>query len=180
MTIAATLQHAMALPAELRANWIFHHCWVGQLRACVAGAERAVFLGVMTPAVLMLVPLHVYVMGPRAGLFHAMNGLLLSAVLLGFMMMDRTAPPFVSSYVRSGNVKSLGPIVVMVAVGLSLTAAAFERSAVGSAAGSLRHTLALCALVLVIHQTVWRRLPSTATLATDPPEPSSDPLRLSG
>jgi len=180
ITLAATLRHAMALPAELRANWIFHHCWAGQLHQCVAGAERAGFIAVMAPAVLILAPMHAYVMGPGAALFHGMNGMLLSALLLRLAGMDRTAPPFLSSYVRTGNVRSLGPIFVMVAVGISLMAATMERAAVGTAFGSVRHTLALLALVVAVHQIARRRLPAAPTLTTDAPEPSADPLRLSG
>ena len=180
MALAATLRHAMALPAELRATWVFHQCWTGQLHQCMAGAERAAFVVVLAPALLVLAPMHAYVMGPATALFHVLTGSMQSLLLLKIGMMDRIAPPFLSSYVRSGNVKSVGPIFVMAALAMALTVAALERAAADTPLGSLGHTLALVVLILAIDYVVRRRLPSAATLTTDAPEPSADPLRLSG
>jgi hypothetical protein len=56
ITLIATLRHAAAVPAELRANWVFHQCWSGQLRQSLAGAEWAGFVVVTMPAVLVLFP----------------------------------------------------------------------------------------------------------------------------
>lgn len=180
IAIAAALRHAMALPAELRANWIFHQCWGGQLQLCIAGAERAAFVVVLAPAVFVLAPMHAYVLGPGAATYHALTGTMQSWLLLKFATMDRTAPPFLSSYVRSGNVKSAGPIFVMAAVAIAVTVAVLERSAAGTRLGVLGHTLALLVVLLATGEIRRRRLPSTGTLTTEAPEPSADPLRLHG
>ena len=180
IALAATLRHAMALPAELRANWIFHQCWGGHLHQCMVGAQRAAFIVVLAPAVFVLAPLHAYVMGPGAALFHALTGTLQSLLLLKLAMMGRSAPPFLSSYVRSGNVKSVGPIFIMAGVAMALSVAALERAAARAALAGAGHTLVLIVLVVATDQLGRRRLPSASTLTTDAPEPSAEPLRLNG
>ena len=180
MTLIATLRHAAAVPAELRANWIFHQCWPGQLRQSLAGAAWAGFVVVAMPAVLVLFPLHLYVLGVSAALFHAMNGALLSAALLPLSMIDRTAPPFLSSYVRTGNVASTGPILGLIGVGCSFLAAVLERAAMASSLGMWRHTLVLVAFVVGVREVARRRVERLVPLTTEIAEPAPGPLGLSG
>jgi hypothetical protein len=128
----------------------------------------------------VLFPLHLYVLGLSAALFHAMNGALLSGVLLPLSMIDRTAPPFLSSYVRTGNVTSTGPILVLITVGFSFFAAVLERTAMATSLGMWRHTLVLLALVVAVRYVVRRRVEPLVPLTTEVTEPAPGPLGLSG
>jgi hypothetical protein len=181
ITLAATLRHATALPAELHANWIFHQCWPGQLHEAITGARRAALLAILAPAVLIMFPIHAYAMGLAASLFHAISGFMLSVMLITLATIDRTAPPFLSSYVRTGNVNTLGPILILIAVTCSLALAAFERAAAKDLSGMVRHTVVMLAIMVAVGLMAKGRLSAGAPLVTDAPEPSAaDPLRLSG
>jgi hypothetical protein len=180
ITLAAALRHATALPAELRANWIFHQCWSGQLHQSVIGARRGALVAVLAPAVLILFPIHVFGLGMEASLFHAMNGLMLSVILITLATIDRTAPPFLTSYVRTGNVSTIGPILILIAVTCSLAIATLERAASEDLPGMVGHTLVMSVLAVTVAVAARGRLSVVAPLVTDLPEPSPDPLRLSG
>jgi hypothetical protein len=44
------VRHAFAIPAELRANWVFSMAWNGEMRPFVAGVKRAVVAGALAAA----------------------------------------------------------------------------------------------------------------------------------
>src|SRR5688572_26215410 len=119
-------------------------------------------------------------MGIEASLFHAMNGFMLSIMLITVATIDRTAPPFLSSYVRTGNVNTIGPILILIAITSSLAIATLERAASANLAGMVRHTVVMSVLAGMAGVAARGRLSAVAPLVTDAPEPSPDPLRLSG
>jgi hypothetical protein len=177
LAVLAGFQHAMAVPADLRASWVFHQCWPGALGRYLSGVERAAIVVVVLPAMLALLPLHAYVLGVNVAILRVMNGTLLSVLLLWLALHGRNVPPFISSYVPRGNVKSVGPIYVMAAVTFSLVVAAVERAASASTRGALLHIVAL-ASVAAVARAGWRRPADSAALAADLPEPTTQTLGL--
>jgi hypothetical protein len=180
IALLAAFRHTMAVPAELRANWVFRQCWPGRLREYLIGVERAGVLAVATPAVLSLMPIHVLVLGTDAALFHAVNGVGLSMALVALIVSTQTVPPFVSSYVRRGNVKSLGPIFLMGVLAFAFSAAAVERAAFATVRGIVLHAAAVFGATIVVHLVSARRTKQLAPMAADVPEPTAQTLGLSG
>ena len=178
--LLAAFRHARALPAELRANWIFHQCWPGRLREYLTGVERAAVVAVAAPAVAALLPVHLVFLGVGAAFFHAVSGMLMAVILLVLSMYDAAVPPFVSSYARRGNVKSLGPIFVMIVLTFAFSVAAIERASATTMGGMFLHTLILVAILAAVRTAASRRRRSVAPLTADIPEPTLQSLGLSG
>jgi hypothetical protein len=158
---------------------VFHQCWPGRLREYLGGVERAAMVAVAAPAVLALLPAHLYVLGPFIALFHAANGIVLAAILLTLSTSASEAPPFVSSYVRRGNVMSLGPVLGLIVLAFAFSAAALERASAGTARGILLYTLLPIGILAGVRIASARGAARMAPLAADAPEPVAQTLGLS-
>jgi hypothetical protein len=103
-------RHVIRVPAELRANWGFQLAWRERTRAFVAGVKRAAVIGLVLPALAILLPLDMFVMGPQLALMHAGLGLAGAIVLLEALMVSYDKVPFTCTYVPSEDMKALAPI----------------------------------------------------------------------
>ena len=106
-------RHLIRVPAELRANWGFQLAWRGRDRAFAAGAREAAVVALVLPALVVLFPLFVFVLGPRLALMHAALGLVGALVLLEALMVTYDKVPFTCTYVPSENMKALAPIYAL-------------------------------------------------------------------
>ena len=80
-------RHVIRVPAELRANWGFQLAWRGRERAFLAGVKCAAVVALVLPALAVLLPLFVFVLGPQLALMHAALGLAGAIVLLEALML---------------------------------------------------------------------------------------------
>ena len=126
-------RHAIRVPAELRANWGFQLAWRGHHRAFVAGVKSAAIVALVAPAVAVLLPLFIVVMGPERALLHAALGLAGGVVLLEALMLYYEKVPFTCTYLPSENMKALGPIY---AIAFVIGAALFARLQHGALHGT--------------------------------------------
>lgn len=116
-------RHVIRVPAELRANWGFQLAWRNRDRAFVAGVKRAAIVALVLPALLVLLPLYVLVLGPQQALLHAGLGFAGAIVFLEVLMQNYDKVPFTCTYVPTENMKALGPIyTVAFFVGASMFA----------------------------------------------------------
>ena len=107
-------RHVIRVPAELRANWGFQLAWRGRERAFLAGARSAAMVALVLPALAVLLPLYVFVLGPQDALMHAVLGLAGAIVLLEAVMVNyHDKVPFTCTYVPTENMKALAPIYVI-------------------------------------------------------------------
>ena len=135
-------RHAIRVPAELRANWGFQLAWRGRERAYIAGVKRAAIVGLVLPAFLVLLPLFVFVLGPRLALMNAVLGLAGAIVLLEALMAGYDKVPFACTYLPSENMKVLAPVYTIVFLaGASLFARMQYDALVGT--GMMRALLTL-------------------------------------
>lgn len=117
-------RHVIRVPAELRANWGFQLAWRGRDRAFADGVKDAAIVALVLPALAAVLPLFVFVLGPRAALLHAVLGLSGALVLLEVLMISYDKVPFTCNYVPSENMKALAPIY---AIAFLVGASAFAR-----------------------------------------------------
>jgi hypothetical protein len=103
-------RHVIRVPAELRANWGFQLAWRGRERAFLAGVKHAAVVALVIPALAVLLPLFVFVLGPQRALLHALLGLAGAIVLLEALMLNYDKVPFTCTYVPTENMKALAPI----------------------------------------------------------------------
>jgi hypothetical protein len=116
-------RHVIRVPAELRANWGFQLAWRGRDRAFIAGVKCAALVALVLPALAVLLPLFVFVLGPRLALLHAALGLAGAVVLLEALMMTYDRVPFTCTYLPNENMKALAPIyAIAFVIGASMFA----------------------------------------------------------
>lgn len=106
------VRQALAIPAELRANWTFSMAWNGDVHPFVAGVKRAVVAAVVLPALAVMFGLHAYVLGWRAALQHGAVGLALSLIAVEWLLRPEKLPLACSTR-PVGNLKALAPIYLM-------------------------------------------------------------------
>jgi hypothetical protein len=117
-------RHIIRVPAELRANWGFQLAWRERDRAFLTGVRRAALVALVLPALAVLLPLDVYVLGTQDALLHAALGLAGAIVFLEVLLVTYEKVPFTCTYLPSENMKALVPIY---AVAFLIGAANFAR-----------------------------------------------------
>jgi len=117
-------RHIIRVPAELRANWGFQLAWRERDRAFITGVRRAALVALVLPALAVLLPLFIYVLGTQSALLHAALGLAGAIVFLELLLVTYEKVPFTCTYLPSENMKALVPIY---AVAFLIGAANFAR-----------------------------------------------------
>lgn len=152
-------RHAVRLPAELRANWAFQLAWRDQTRAFVAGVKAAAALGLVLPAVVVVLPIDLPALGLRGALEHVGLGLAGGLVFIELLMLTYEKVPFTCSYLPSENMKALAPLYAMAFVaGASLFAQMQHDALAGS--GGLRALVIIGVAFVLLRVVSARRAPA--------------------
>jgi hypothetical protein len=128
-TLLLGFRHAVRVPAELRANWVFRLTWRDEQPRYLAGAKRAAFVGLVLPGVAIVFPLCAAIIGVRAAAIHAALGAASSMAMLDALFLRYDKVPFACSYVPAENMKALGPLYALLFFIGASTLAAFEADA---------------------------------------------------
>jgi hypothetical protein len=111
--LLAGFRHATRLPADISANRLFRVAWVADSGRFLTGVRRGGLVGVVAPAIVLLLPPYIYLLGTRLALMHALTGFLVSAALISMMTFRTSQLPFVASYAPSSNLNTFGPVVLV-------------------------------------------------------------------
>jgi hypothetical protein len=166
-------RHIIRVPAELRANWGFQLAWNDRGEAFLAGVKAAAVVGLVAPALLIVLPLFVYVLGTPRALLHGALGLAGAIVFLELVMHGYDKVPFTCTYLPSENMKALAPVY---AIAFALGTAGFARlqhSALHG--GSAISLVLLLAVVFVVLRVVTRMRPRQGLVDFD-----ESPVTFSG
>jgi hypothetical protein len=159
--LLVAFRHIVRVPAELRANWGFQLAWREQERAFLAGANRAAIAGLVLPALVILLPMFVYVLGPGLAIANAAIGLAGSIVLLEALFVGYDKVPFTCTYLPDDRIKALAiPLVVMFIVGASVYARMTSEALFGDGLRSLVVTLVVVYVALRVASARRGRLPN--------------------
>jgi hypothetical protein len=105
------MRYVFAVPAELRANWVFQVSDRGEARRCLAGVKKAMIVLGVIPLFAVLLPLHVLFWGWRAALLHILFGTVISLLLVDILLANFEKFPFTCSYLPGkANLKVSWPI----------------------------------------------------------------------
>lgn len=176
-------RHAVRVPAELRAHWIFHLAWSGDERPYLAGVKRAALIVLIAPALLALGPWHLLVLGPRVALVHFVGGALLALVVLEALCLGLRSLPFASSYVPTSVLRSAGPLYVVGLLLLIYALAWIERTMLLFGMRGSAIFMASLAIVAALLRAIDRRQRRDRLVPIDldePPPPVTQRLELSG
>jgi hypothetical protein len=103
--LVAGARVAAARPAELPAAWVLRLLYPGEPAAWLSGLRRAIVAGLVLPLLVVLFPVHAYVIGWEAAGRHAVLCLVLAAGLVEAMFLGFRRVPFASTHAAgSGGV----------------------------------------------------------------------------
>jgi hypothetical protein len=105
------MRHVFAVPAELRANWMFQVSDRGEARRCLAGVKKAMIVLGVVPLFVLLLPLHLLFWGWQSALLHMLFGTVVSLLLVDVLLANFEKFPFTCSYLPGkANLKVSWPI----------------------------------------------------------------------
>ena len=159
-------RHAVRIPADLRANRLFQLAWAGQRRRYLDGVNRGALAALIVPAVMALLPIHIYAMGPRLALMHLLSGLLLGAATLEALSFRGSMLPFASSYLPPRDLNTRGPIVAIALMFAISNLSKLERAALARPRGALMFWGVLLGLAVGLR--AWDGWTARATDAQQP------------
>jgi hypothetical protein len=100
------VRHALAIPAELRANWTFSMAWNGDLHPFLVGVTRAVVTTLVLPTLAVMFGRHAYVLGVRAALQYGSVGFVLLVLVECLVRPEKL--PLTCSARPAGHLKGAG------------------------------------------------------------------------
>jgi hypothetical protein len=177
--LLAGIRHAVRVPAELRANWTFHLAFAGDERPYMSGVNRAVLLGVAMPVLLGLFPLHAFILGTAIACTHAASGALLALLLIEGTTLGFRKLPFASAYVPTGQLKTMGLPLVLMAMAAAYGLAWIERLAIATD-NTLMLLAVIATLAVGLHGLdLWQRRERKVIDLDEGPAPATQRFELS-
>ncbi len=132
------LRAVFAIPAELRANWVFRLTAGGAVERYLSGVRRMLVVFVVVPLFAAAMPIYTCAYGIRAALLHAGFGVLWTLVLLEVLLVGFEKLPFTCSHVSGkGDLKVFWPVYFFAFVAYAFIFTAFERNALGDVVDAL-------------------------------------------
>ena len=135
IAVVLGFRHAMRLPADLRANWVFHVAWLGDAGHYASGVKRFGIVGIVLPTVLLLAPIYVMLLGIERAAAHALLGAVFGTVLLQLSMLDAERLPLACAYTPSSTLKTRGPVYLFAGIAIVYWIGWFERAALATSEG---------------------------------------------
>jgi hypothetical protein len=108
--VATGFRHAIRVPADLRARWLFHLIRPANHDAYLTGVTRAAGVRLVIPVLLALLPLHVVALGAPTAFLHFGYGLMFAAVVGEASLLGYRRLPFASSYVPTIDFTTYGTV----------------------------------------------------------------------
>lgn len=172
-------RHAVRIPAELGANWIFQLAWSGDERSYMSGVKKAAVLGLVVPALMTLLPLNVLAMGWRVSLLHGLAGLMAGLIVLDVLLLNFRRAAFACSYLPGVGVKT--PLALAGFACVTYVFASLERLALASSRGTTSLFVGLVACLAIARSVdLWKRRRRIAIVFNDVPDPATQRFELNG
>jgi hypothetical protein len=156
LLLLAGFRHAARVPGELRASWAFQLSWSGEVEPFIAGVRRAAMTALVCPAILIVLPLHVALLGWHAALVSVVCGLMSGLLLTDVQLLGFRTLPFASSYVANANLKGWVAFYVITFVPLTKILAGIQAWILSGDRAAAIFTGLLVALIVAV-RVVQRR-----------------------
>lgn len=168
--LALAFRHAIKLPADLRANWVFRVAWLGDGRHYIAGVRRCAIFALLVPAALFLLPVHALFLGLRLATVEALLATLTAAVLLQALLLGLGGLPFAASYAPSGTLKTRGPVYLFGGIVAVYSVASLERAALESGARTCTFIAVAIAIYAVLAFVAHRQRQGRGSVDVEEPQ----------
>jgi hypothetical protein len=130
-------RHSIRVPADLGARWMFHLIRPADHDVYLKGVKRAAVVKLVLPALLVLLPFHLFALGRQVALVHFAFGLLSALVLLEASLLEYRRLPFAANYVPDAKITTYGGIYVFICLMSVYTVAWLEHVALRSTSGTI-------------------------------------------
>ncbi len=179
--LLAGFRRAVRVPAELRANWVMQMTWRRGERRFLDGVRRAAVVGIALPVLLLLAPLHVWLLSAKVAAIHLLIGLCYSIAAVEALFAGCRKVPLASSYEPLTHVKTVGPIVFILFLMFVNLFSQLERGALQTDRSAINLALALAACAIALRALDhWLMRDARPMKFDEPPEPATQWLGLSG
>ena len=149
-SLLAGFSRAVAVPAEPVANWMIRTAWLGDERGFLAGVKRAALTALVAVPLIVLLPLHVFLLGVVNALVHTLFALGFAILALEALFLSYRKFPFACSYVPVENPKIVWPAALVSLLLVTYGYAALERWALQTPARTTALGAGLVVMVVVI------------------------------
>jgi hypothetical protein len=149
LSLLCGLRYAVAVPAELNANWTIRMAWLGDERAYLIGVKRVGLLLVCS-FLLLLFPLHIALLGTTRAIVHSLLNVVLAIAAIHVLFLPYRKLPFACGYVPFENPKVVWPAGLVGLVLVTYGWAALERRALQTGTRTLALGLTIAAIVFVL------------------------------
>jgi hypothetical protein len=96
--VLSGMRVVFAIPAELKANWVFQLSEADGRKECLSGVRKAMFVFGVLPLFAALAPMCVFLWGWPTALFHTFFDIALSLLLIELLLLKFHRIPFTCSY----------------------------------------------------------------------------------
>ena len=96
--VLSGMRVVFAIPAELKANWVFQLSEADGRKECLSGVRKAMFVFGVLPLFAALAPIYVFLWGWPIALFHTFFDIALSLLLIELLLVKFHRIPFTCSY----------------------------------------------------------------------------------
>jgi hypothetical protein len=156
--LAIGFRHSIRVPADLRARWMFHLIRPAPQGVYLRGVKRAAVVKLVLPALLVLLPFHLFALGRQVALMHFAFGLLSALVLREAFLIEYRRLPFAANYVPDATITTYGGIYIFICLMGVYTVAWLEHMALRSTSGTLAlFVVTLTSFVTIRAFDLWQR-----------------------
>ena len=96
--VLSGMRVVFAIPAELKANWVFQLSGAGPRAECLSGVRKAMFVFGVLPLFIALAPVYGLLWGWIAAIFHTFFDIVLALLLIEVLLVGFHKIPFTCSY----------------------------------------------------------------------------------
>jgi hypothetical protein len=158
-SLLAGFSRAVAVPAEPVANWMIRMAWLGDERGFLVGVKRAALVAFVAVPLILLLPLHVFLLGVVTAVAHTLFASCFAMLALDALLLSYRKFPFACSYVPVENPKIVWPAALVSLLLVTYGYAALERWALQLPTRTTALAAGLVAMVLFVKalDRLWRR-----------------------
>jgi len=151
-------RHSIRVPADLRARWIFHLIRPAAQDVYLRGIKRAAVFKLVLPALLVLLPFHVFALGRQVALVHFAFGLVSALALREASLLGYRRLPFAANYVPEARITTYLGIYVLICLMSVYAVAWLEHLALRSAGGTIAlFVVTLSSFAVIRAIDMWQR-----------------------
>jgi hypothetical protein len=130
-------RQSIRVPADLGARWVFHLIRPAKHDVYLRGVKRAAVFKLVLPALLVLLPFHLFALGRQLALAHFAFGLLIALVLREAFLLEYRRLPFAGNYVPEVRLTTHGGVYAFICLAIVYTVAWLEHVALSTTSGTV-------------------------------------------